>query len=247
MPRFWVPGPLSPHDTVVLDPEQAHRLREVLRLRVGDAVILFDGRGGEYPAVLRTLSRDRVSLETAARCEVMRESPLEITLAQGISRGDRMDYTLQKAVELGVSRIVPLASARSQVRLDAARAARRLQHWRGVVTHACEQSGRDRLPVVAEVTSLQEFMAEDRAALKLTLAPTAAESLVSLAPGATTLSLVIGPEGGLAPEEIALLSGAGYRAVRLGPRILRTETAALVAIASLQVVAGDLGSGTQQR
>lgn len=242
MPRLLVPGPLSPASHLVLGPEHAHRLREVLRLGTGDEVTLFDGSGGEYPAVIRVLSRQQVELETAAWRAVSRESPLEITLAQGISRGERMDYTLQKAVELGVSRLVPIASARSQVKLAGERAERRLAHWRGIITHACEQSGRDRVPELTEILTLADFVARDSSALRLTLAPGAPEALTALAPDAREITLVIGPEGGLAPEEIALLSSRGYRPVRLGPRVLRTETAALVAITSLQVLAGDLGA-----
>lgn len=241
MPRLLVPGPIAPASRQVLGPEQAHRLREVLRLKAGDEVTLFDGSGGEYPAIVRALSRQQVEVETSAWQAVARESRLEITLAQGISRGDRMDYTLQKAVELGVSRLIPIASARSQVKLAGERADRRLAHWRGVIAHACEQSGRDRVPELTEILTLAECVAHDSSSLRLTLAPGAPEPLASVVRDAQTITLVIGPEGGLAPEEIELLSARGYRPVRLGPRVLRTETAALVAITSLQMIAGDLG------
>jgi len=240
MPRLFVPVALSPQTRVILPEGAAHKVREVLRARVGSTLTLFDGRGGEYPGVLEACQRDRVEVVLGERAEVVRESPLQITLAQGISRGERMDYTLQKAVELGVTRIVPLASARSQVKLDGERAARRLAHWQGIITHACEQSGRDRLPVLEEIQSLQEFMTGDSAALKLTLTPVARETLASAVVGKVSVSLVIGPEGGLDPLEIERLIAAGCRGVRLGPRILRTETAALVALSVLQSVAGDL-------
>jgi 16S rRNA (uracil1498-N3)-methyltransferase len=240
MPRLFVPLTLSPRTRVILPEGAAHKVREVLRARVGSSLTLFDGRGGEYPGVLEASQRDRVEVAVGERVEVTRESPVEITLAQGISRGERMDYTLQKAVELGVTRIVPLASVRSQVKLEGERATRRIAHWQGIITHACEQSGRDRLPVLENIQSLPDFMACDEATLKLTLTPTAQETLASAVAGKASISLVIGPEGGLDPQEVSRLEAAGYQGVRLGPRILRTETAALVALSVLQFVAGDL-------
>lgn len=240
MPRLFVPVPLSPRSRVILPESAAHKVREVLRARMGASLTLFDGRGGEYPGVLEICQRDRVEVALGDHEEVARESALDVVLAQGISRGERMDYTLQKAVELGVSRIIPLASARSQVKLEGERAARRIAHWQGIITHACEQSGRDRLPQLDDIQSLDDFIARDTAALKLTLTPNARETLGSAVAGKHAVSLVIGPEGGLDPLEIARLDAAGYRGVRLGPRILRTETAALVALSVLQFVAGDL-------
>lgn len=240
MPRLFVPLTLSARTRVILPEGAAHKVREVLRARVGSTLTLFDGSGGEYPGVLEACQRDRVEVAVGEREEVARESALQITLAQGISRGERMDYTLQKAVELGVTRIVPLASSRSQVKLEGERAARRIAHWQGIITHACEQSGRDRLPQLEKIQSLQDFMACDQAALKLTLTPTAQETLASAVAGKASVSLVIGPEGGLDPLEVTRLEAAGYRGARLGPRILRTETAALVALSVLQFVAGDL-------
>jgi 16S rRNA (uracil1498-N3)-methyltransferase len=240
MTRLFVPVSLQADAALVLPQAVAHRVREVLRARAGDPLVLFDGTGGEYPAIIRTCTRDQVLVETGARQAIERESPLAITLAQGIARGERMDYTLQKAVELGVTRIVPLASARSQVKLAGDRAARRRLHWQGIVVHACEQCGRNRVPEVAEISSLESFIATDDATLRLTLSPGAAHDFRELWAAQQSFSLAIGPEGGLDPNEIAHLTAAGYRAIRLGPRILRTETAALVALATLQAMAGDL-------
>lgn len=241
MTRLFVPMTLVPESVVQLPPVSAHRVREVLRARSGDPLILFDGTGGEFPAVIRSCTRDRVEVETGAQQAIERESGLAITLAQGLARGERMDYTLQKAVELGVTRIVPLATLRSQVKLVDERAARRLAHWQGIVIHACEQCGRNRVPEVAGISTLGSFLDADNATVRLTLSPTGERDLRgSLANGETSFSLVIGPEGGLGGDELAQLANAGYRAIRLGPRILRTETAALVALTALQALAGDL-------
>ncbi len=238
--RLYVPSVLAPNVTLELPRDSAHRLRDVMRLQANDSLCVFDGTGGEYQARVKVMSRAAVLIEIGAWQAVSRESPLVITLAQGISRAERMDYTIQKAVELGVSRIVPLALARSQVKLDAEREAKRLAHWRGIIEHACEQSGRDRVPILDTVQSLAEFSARDHAELRLTLSPTASATLPELQPLPATISLVIGPEGGLAPQEFTALDTAGYRAVRLGPRVLRTETAALVALTALQSLGGDL-------
>lgn len=241
MTRLFVPLTLTPQTLLQLPPAVAHRVRDVLRARSGETLTVFDGTGGEFPAVIRSCSRAQVEIETAARSAQERESPLTLTLAQGIARGERMDYTLQKAVELGVTRIVPLATVRSQVRLTEDRAARRRAHWEGVVIHACEQCGRNRLPQVTDLCTLEEFIRTDDADIRLTLAPGAARDLRYISPRQQSFSLVIGPEGGLDGDELAQLTAAGYVAVRLGPRILRTETAALVALTALQVLAGDLG------
>ncbi len=240
MTRLFVPLTLVPETLLQLPPAVAHRVRDVLRARSGETLTIFDGTGGEFPAVIRTCSRERVEIEIAARAAKERESPLTLTLAQGLARGERMDYTLQKAVELGVTRIVPLATARSQVKLAEDRAARRRAHWQGIVVHACEQCGRNQIPEVTDICTLTEFIQTDDALIRLTLALSAARDLHTFA-GQQSFSLVIGPEGGLDSAELVQLAEAGYVAVRLGPRILRTETAALVALTALQVLAGDLG------
>jgi 16S rRNA (uracil1498-N3)-methyltransferase len=243
-PRIYSAAPLASCGLIVLDAIAARHLREALRLARGDAVVLFDGRGGEYAATVTMVSRERVEAQVGAHLAVDRESPLAITLAQGISRGERMDYTLQKAVELGVQRIVPLATERSTVRLDESRARKRLEHWQGIVRHACEQSGRTALPPVDEIAAVPAFAAVERAALKLMLDPAAAAPLAGLTPAMAPppdICLAIGPEGGFSPGERAVLDAAGFIGARLGPRVLRTETAALVALSVLQSRLGDLG------
>ncbi len=240
MTRLFVPVDLSPETELPLPPATAHRVREVLRARNGDALVLFDGKGGEYPATIQTCNRETVTVRLGPQLALERESPLQITLAQGIARGERMDYTLQKAVELGVTRIVPLATIRSQVKLTDERAGRRHLHWHAIVIHACEQCGRNRIPTLAPMTDVAAFAADDSAAMRLILSPGAPHDLRARIGQPSSFSLVIGPEGGLDPAEIAHLIAAGYQSVRLGPRVLRTETAALVALTTLQVLAGDL-------
>lgn len=242
-PRIHSVAPLASDALIVLDATAARHLREALRLVPGDHFVMFDGRGGEYTATVEKVTRDRVEARIGAHLAVDRESPLAITLAQGISRGERMDYTLQKAVELGVRHIVPLSTERSTVRLDAERAARRLEHWRGVVRHACEQSGRTVLPTLEPPCTVPAFAGRPRPGLGLMLDPAAASPLVALAPAATPtpeVCLAIGPEGGFSPAERAVLETAGFVGARLGPRVLRTETAALVALSVLQSRLGDL-------
>ncbi len=238
-PRIYSAQPLACDTDIVLDAIAARHLREALRLAVGDTLVLFDGRGGEYAATLTRVSRHEVAVRVGDLREISRESPLELTLAQGISRGERMDYTLQKAVELGVARLVPLSTERSAVRLDEARAAKRTEHWAGIVRHACEQSGRTRLPALAPPTRVEAYATAEAADMKLLLDPAATTPLAAL-PSAPSIALAIGPEGGFAANERAVLAAAGFRAVRLGPRILRTETAALVALSILQAKFGDL-------
>lgn len=240
-PRIYSAAPLASDTDIVLDPVAARHLREALRLAPGDALVLFDGHGGEYLAELTGVSRQQVSARVGARREIDRESPLVLTLAQGISRGERMDYTLQKAAELGVSHIVPLRTERSAVKLVDERAAKRTAHWTGILRHACEQSGRTCLPSLAPPTTVDAYAAAESAALKLLLDPQADTPLSALSPQAS-IALAIGPEGGFGANERAVLAAAGFRAVRLGPRVLRTETAALVALSILQAQFGDLGS-----
>ena len=240
-PRFHVPDGLAPGAQIRL-PDRAARHVAVLRLRAGDAIRLFDGSGGEFQAQLTALERSRITALIGQRSELERESPLGITLAQCLSGGDRMGLALQKATELGVAAILPLASERSVVRLSAERAERKLEHWRNVVIAACEQCGRNRVPTVHAPQDLHAWLAgSDAGALRLMLLPQADRSLSELAPPApgAPITLLAGPEGGLAPHETAAALRAGFTAVRLGPRVLRTETAPLAALAALQMLWGD--------
>ena len=239
--RLYVPTPLQPDTTCTLPAAQAHHAARVLRLAAGDAVTLFNGDGAEYAGTLSRASRGHVTVEVTSRVEVDREPPLAVTLGQAISGGERMDYTLQKAVELGVSAIQPLSSVRSVVKLDAARAERRLAHWLTVVQGACEQSGRNRVPPVAPIAGLREWLGRGTAghALAVLLSPRAETRLRDVPRPAGAVVLLAGPEGGYAPEEEEMAGRAGYTPVRLGPRVLRTETAAVAALAAMQTLWGD--------
>ena len=250
-PRFFSPDALSAELSVGVRielPENAARhASRVLRLRAGDDLTLFDGQGGEYGARIITVGRDRVEADVLTWSGIERESPVSVTLVQALQSGEKMDITVQKAVELGVARIVPVSSRRSVVRLAGERAARRVEHWRGVAVAACEQCGRNRVPQVADLMALEQWLGEpgEQGVLRLMLAPGAEKSLESFVPahneriGPGKIELLIGAEGGLAPEELAMAEAAGYRAVRLGPRILRTETAGLAALAAIQCLWGD--------
>jgi 16S rRNA (uracil1498-N3)-methyltransferase len=240
-PRFFVDEPLAVGRSVRLPAAVAHHARRVLRLGDGDALMLFDGRGGEYRATLQA-DGDAASAQVAGFDPVERESPLRLTLIQGLVAADKLDWIVEKAVELGVERIVVAPMRRSVVRLDAARAARRLRHWHDVVTGACGQCGRNRVPPVAYCATLAAALAAAPAdGTRLLLLPTAASGLPSLLPGRRG-TLLVGPEGGLDEDELKQATHEGFCAARLGPRILRTETAGLAAIAALQSHDGDLAS-----
>lgn len=237
-PRFYCREALSPGAHVELPEPVARHAVRVLRLPPGAPMVLFDGRGGEYPAHIERIERDRVFAELAAWRDVERESPLAVTLVQALQAGDKMDFTIQKAVELGVRDIVPVESRRSVLRLSGERAGRRVAHWQGVAAAACEQCGRNQVPIVAPVEPLERWLARPFAGQRLMLAPDAAVSLAEIAP-TSAVQLLIGAEGGLDPVEVKAAQSAGFQAVRLGPRVLRTETAGLAALAALQVLWGD--------
>ena len=236
-PRLWVDQGLAPGATIEL-PAPATRHIAALRLRDGDAVKLFDGQGGEWSAELLRVDRDRASAKLLAWHDLERESPLTVTLALGISSGERMDFAIQKATELGVNAVRPIATLRSVVRLKEERAERRIAHWRGIAIAACEQCGRNRVPVIEPVLPLLEFVSLPGAGARLLLSPEADKSLKDLTP-ASTLTLLIGAEGGLTPEERADALHYGFVAMRFGPRVLRTETAPLAVLAAIQAAWGD--------
>lgn len=240
-PRFFCPQELKSGAEFFLEADAAHHAARVLRLVPGDAVVLFDGKGGEYPATVSQVRKGAVRVTTGARRGIERESPLAIILAQAVSAGEKMDFTLQKAVELGVSAIQPLESSRSVVHLDGARAQKRLAHWRKVVLAACEQCGRNRIPEVEPLKPFDQWLAEAGAPRgRYLLSPGARIGLGALESPGSPLVLLAGPEGGFSPEEEAAAQAAGFIPVRLGPRILRTETAALAALAAMQALWGDL-------
>lgn len=240
--RVHVDLPLAEGQELDLPEGPAAHLGRVLRLGLGDACVLFNGNGHDHEARIVAVGKRDVRVAIGAARPVTNESPLSITLLQGIARGEKMDLILQKATELGVSAIVPLHSQRSEVKLDEARGAKRLAHWQSVVTSACEQSGRAVVPRVAAPCPLQgAIRGLPEGGLRLILDPEAGATCATLAwsPG-TPVILAVGPEGGWSPLDREQLMGGGFRGVRLGPRILRTETAGLAAIAALQARFGDL-------
>lgn len=240
-PRIHLPATLTVGTEVALDARAAGHAVRVLRLRVGDALTLFNGDGNDYAAELTEAHKERAVCRVLAAHEHPTESPLAIELAQGISRGERMDYTIQKAVELGVQRIIPLATERSQVKLNGEREEKRLQHWQGIILHACEQSGRSRIPELLPVRRLDAWLASrPRCGHALFLDPEGDIGVNGLTGPVDAVSLLVGPEGGLSPAERALAVQAGFLRLRLGPRILRTETASVAALAALQGIWGDL-------
>lgn len=250
-PRFYCPLPLAAGLSADLPEGAARHAVKVLRLRVGDSLSLFDGTAGEYAAKISSVERERVAVEVLAWSDRECESPLAITLVQALQAGEKMDLTVQKAVELGVRQIVPLISRRSVVRLEGERAQRRVEHWRGVVASACEQCGRNRLPVVSPLEGLERWLGRAPApgVLRLMLAPGAQQTLATLPPPlpGAPIELLIGAEGGLAPEEMRAAAAAGFVAIRLGPRILRTETAGLAALAAMQCLWGDFRESMDMR
>jgi 16S rRNA (uracil1498-N3)-methyltransferase len=238
--RIHVETPLTAGAGVVLAADAARHVAVVLRLRAGAMLELFDGSGGSHRGRILAADKRSVTIQLESFDRQERESPLQTTLVQGISRGQHMDYTLQKAVELGVARIVPVLTEHSNVRLDEARAERRVEHWRRVVIGACEQCGRNRVPEVCPPQPLAAWLERDRSDSRLVLDPEADRGLNTFPPPVTGMSLLSGPEGGLSQMEIRASLAAGWQAVRLGPRILRTETAAVAALAASQVLWGDL-------
>ncbi len=243
LPRFYCREALSPGAHIELPEPVARHAVRVLRLPPGAPMILFDGRGGQYLAHIERIERDRVMAELSAWQDVERESPLAVTLVQSLQAGEKMDFTIQKAVELGVRDIVPVESRRSVMRLAGERAAKRVAHWQGVSASACEQCGRNQVPLVAPLEKLESWLARPAGdALRLMLDPLAEQTLATIAP-ATNVQLLIGAEGGLDPQEVIAARQAGFVGVRMGPRILRTETAGLAALAILQALWGDLREG----
>ena len=241
-PRFFCPDSLVSGTVMALPESLARHAVRALRLGVGDEIVLFDGTGGEFLCRLTDIARSAVTVEVGTHMDRERESPLRVTLVQALQTGDKMDLTVQKAVELGVASIVPVLSRRSVLRLSGERAERRVEHWQGVVASACEQCGRNRLPAVAQIVHLERWLAlpADPDVLRLILDPQAAYALRDCPrPVSGRVEVLIGAEGGLAPEEIEWATAVGFQGVRLGPRVLRTETAGLAVLAVLQNLWGD--------
>jgi 16S rRNA (uracil1498-N3)-methyltransferase len=240
--RIHVPGSLAVGAEITLPVQAGVHLTRVLRLEPGAALTLFNGAGGEYSATLAAHSGKKVLAQVLHHDPVERESPLDLTLLQGVARGERMDLIVQKATELGVSRIVPVLTERSVVRVDAKQRGRKREHWEAIAISACEQCGRNRVPQISDPLALGDALrALSAGGLRCLMAADAAESLATLATRSVhqSIALLIGPEGGLTENEEQFAAANDFLGCRMGPRILRTETAGLAALATLQVVGGD--------
>jgi 16S rRNA (uracil1498-N3)-methyltransferase len=239
--RVHVDADLHTGERLTVEGAAGNHISRVLRLRTGDALTLFNGQGGEYGGSIEEIHRDTVVVSVLERREMERESPFQLTLAQGISRGERMDWVVQKATELGVWRIQPLFTERSVVQLDEKQAIRKIQHWRSIAVAACEQSGRNRVPEITQPVGLYEMLEHHTpGGTALLLSPGASLRIADIASAAADATVLIGPEGGLADVEQAAAIKSDFTPVRLGPRVLRTETAAVCALTLLQQKFGDL-------
>ncbi|MEP6483468.1 MAG: 16S rRNA (uracil(1498)-N(3))-methyltransferase [Rudaea sp.] len=240
IPRIYTAQDLRPGDEILLPEQAGEHVARVLRLERGDPLILFNGDGNEYDAELSVLAKRSVGVVVMAARAIDREAALKITLAQSIARGEKMDWILQKATELGVAAIVPLMTERTEVKLDEERAERRILHWQSVIAGACQQSGRTRLPALSPPLRIDRWLGSlNDDALRLALLPDASTTLRQLPTIDRGVIVVVGPEGGLSDQDIAMLRHMKFVGLRLGPRILRAETAGVAALAALQALFGD--------
>ena len=241
MTRIFQPYTINQNSLITLDDNAFNHLIRVLRMKTGESITLFDGSNQITPAVIHEVNKKTVIVKTANSMLDNRESPLNIHLGQVISRGDKMEFTIQKSVELGVNTITPLLSERCGVKLDQDRLEKKVQQWQKIVISACEQCGRNIIPSINPVMKLETWCANLTDSLKLNLHPKAEQGINQLPNDNKNISLLIGPEGGLSNEEISMTHQYQFTDILLGPRVLRTETAALTAITALQVRLGDLG------
>ncbi len=240
VPRLYIPEALATGRTLTINGKPAHHVTHVLRLRAGAPLRVFDGDGNEYEATFLHGRRSEITLEVGHAVESLPEPGLRIRLVQGIARNDRMDTILQKSVELGIHVIQPVWMQRSQAHLRGERLQKRIQHWQGVITSACEQSGRARLPALLPPQPFPEWITGDtNNSLRLMLQPDSKQTLAGLTEPTGDITLLVGPEGGLDSGEQALAIASGFTGISLGPRILRTETAALAALAGMHALWGD--------
>ena len=242
IPRIFTNSPLAVGSQCQLDDNAANHVGRVLRMQAGQALLLFNGDGHDYHATITEAGKKHVQVAVTEAAENETESPLRVVLAQTLSKGDRMDYAVQKAVEMGVSEIVPLTTERCDVKLKGDREDKRLRHWQQVAISAAEQCGRARVPEIQPVMTVQQWLEHAQACdLRLVLHHRTEQSLNTLEKP-SSIALMIGPEGGLTAEEIALAEDNGFLPVALGPRVLRTETAPVAAIALCQWLWGDIGA-----
>lgn len=240
--RIFQAVSLSVGTTIQLDEPASHHLARVLRAKVTDNVIIFNGEGGEYQGVITQITKKNVAVQIEHLSSCSRESPLDLWLVQGISRGEKMDYTIQKAVELGAKKIIPVFTERCTVKLDQERREKRWQHWQSIMISACEQCGRTEIPTLDMPVSLSDWLKEKcEIEMAFVLTPLAETKLkeITIQPSQRTV-LLIGPEGGLTEAEIDSARQKGFRSLSLGPRVLRTETAAVAALTALQSFFGDM-------
>lgn len=237
--RFFVRLPLVTGETAILDKQVSQHITSVLRLGQNQQITLFNGRGGEFQAEITGIERKQVMVRIGNLAPIDRESPLAVRVAIALAKGDRMDYAIQKVTEMGATRISPLFTARSEVRLSEDRAAKKLAHWQGIIISACEQSGRNSLPVLDSPVPFEELIGSDSADLKLILCPGA--PLISGSDSPSQVTLVTGPEGGFTEAETELAKSRNFRPTGFGPRVMRAETAPLAALSILQYLWGDVG------
>lgn len=238
--RFYTPLPLQVDDEIELDPQLSHYINNVLRLKPSDPLVLFNGDGNEYSADVLSVSKKQVIAIVNSQLAMRSESPLKIHLAQGVSKGDRMDFALQKSVELGVSEITPVITERCAVKLSSERWQKKHEQWLKIIISACEQSGRNVLPTLHQPIALNKWLGQSTEQQKVMLTPGSQQYMSSLQRPVQGFRLLIGPEGGLSEQEVYTCEQTGFESVNLGPRILRTETAALASISILQALFGDL-------
>lgn len=239
IPRIYTDQPLSSGTLITLEESPSRHIAKVLRMQPGRELVLFNGRGGEYQACIEAVNKKSVSVTVGGFDQTDRQSPLNIELAIGLSRGERFDWVLQKATELGITRIAPLITERTEVKLSGERLEKKMHHWQQILVSACEQCQRNRLPQLSKPVKLADWLATSEAALQFVLHHRSDRALSEL-PRPDSLALLVGPEGGLSDAEIQLAQAQGHTPLALGPRVLRTETAPVVALSLFQHLWGDL-------
>ncbi|MCF6438028.1 16S rRNA (uracil(1498)-N(3))-methyltransferase [Pseudoalteromonas luteoviolacea] len=240
IPHIYQPSDLVINQPTTLDEDAAGHIARVLRMKEGEHVSLFNGQGGEYLAKITAISKKTVEVTPFEFVDKCVESPLKVHLGQGISRGDKMDFTIQKSVELGVSEITPLFTTRCGVKLSGERLAKKHQQWQKIAISAAEQSGRNFVPIVHPPITLEQWLSQQSKELKLTLHPRADHSIKTLPAPEQGVRFLVGPEGGFTDEEMTNTTEQGFIDIKIGPRVLRTETAALTVLSALQLQFGDL-------
>lgn len=238
--RLYFNGRITTGETLVLPARASNHLVRVLRCKTGTAVTVFNGQGGEYSATLLNEEPKAANIIINSFVDVNRESPLRMALIQGLSRSEHMDTTIQKATELGVNEIIPVICERS-ANINKGRAGKKHERWNQIAISACEQSGRNLLPEIHQATTFEKAVSEVTAEIRLVLDPTAENGLNNIKPETASICILSGPEGGLSEQEINAVCDAGYRRIKFGPRILRTETAGPAVISALQTLWGDMG------